>query len=68
MFDVYKRDRKGMDEIRGSKPIRAGNALAHKGDALTDAVLFEHDVGRQSRTIYVEIYGLQFEKVLSYCK
>jgi hypothetical protein len=68
MYDVYKRDIKGMEEVRGSSAIRAGNAWAHNGDALTDAVLFQHDIARQDRAIYLELYGWHFEKVLGYRK
>ena len=42
-LDVYTRDIKAMDELKGSKAIREGNLIAHEGDALEDAVLFDRD-------------------------
>ncbi|KAK3176307.1 hypothetical protein OEA41_007630 [Lepraria neglecta] len=64
-LDVYKRDIKGMEELRGSKAIRDRNLIAHEGDALGDAVLFDRDQ-RTDRSIYRELYGLDYEKVLAF--
>ena len=57
-LDVYKRDIKAMEELKGSKAIRDGNLRAHEGDALGDAVLFDRDQ-RTDRSIYRELYGLE---------
>ena len=39
--------------------------MAHEGDALGDAVLFDRD-HRTDRSIYRELYGLEYEKVLAF--
>lgn len=64
-LDVYQRDIKGNEELKGSKAIQTGNLGAHEGDALGDAVLFEHD-GRSDRRLYRELYGLDFGQVLEF--
>ena len=63
-LDVYKREIKA--ELKGSKAIRAGNLIAHEGDALGDAVLFARDQ-RTDRSIYREVYGLGYQQVLDFC-
>ena len=64
-LDVYKRDIKGMEELKGSKAIREGNQIAHEGDALGDAVLFDRDQ-RTDMDIYRELYGLYHKQVLDF--
>ena len=68
-LDVYKRDIKGIEELKGSKAIREGNLIAHEGDALGDAlgdaVLFDRDQ-RTDRSIYRELYGLEHQQVLDF--
>ena len=64
-LDVYQRDIKGIKEFKGSKAIQTGNLRAHEGDALGDAVLFNHD-GRSDSYLYRELYGLDFEQVLNF--
>ena len=64
-LDVYKRDIKAMEELKGSKAIREGNIIAHEGDALGDAVLFDRDQ-RTDRSIYRELYGLDHQQVLDF--
>ncbi|KAL9104998.1 MAG: hypothetical protein Q9163_000095 [Psora crenata] len=64
-LDVYKRDVKGMKELKGSKAIREGNLIAHAGDAFGDAVLFDRDQ-RTDRSIYRELYGLDHQQVLHF--
>ncbi|KAL2056070.1 hypothetical protein ABVK25_003713 [Lepraria finkii] len=66
-LDVYKRDIKGMEELKGSKAIREGNQIAHEGDALGDAVLFDRDQ-RTDKMIYRELYGLEHNQVLDFQK
>lgn len=39
---MYQRDVKG-EEVRDSKAIRQANIIAHEGDALSDAMLFDRD-------------------------
>ncbi|MCJ1373734.1 hypothetical protein MMC20_004963 [Loxospora ochrophaea] len=64
-LDVYKRDIKAMNELKGSKAIREGCRTAHEGDALGDAVLFDRDQ-RTDRSIYRELYGLDYLQVLDF--
>ena len=64
-LDVYQRDIKGIKEFKGSKAIQTGNLRALEGDALGDAVLFNHD-GRSDSYLYRELYGLDFEQVLNF--
>ena len=64
-LDVYKRDVKDMEELKGSKAIREGNSIAHEGDALGDAVLFDRD-HRTDKRIYRELYGLDHKQVLDF--
>ena len=64
-IDVYKRDIKAMEGLKGSKAIREGNIIAHEGDALGDAVLFDRDQ-RTDRSIYRELYGLDYQQVLDF--
>ena len=51
-----------MKELKGSKAIREGNLIAHEGDALGDAVLFDRDQCTD-RNIYRELYGLDHQQV-----
>lgn len=64
-IDVYKRDGKGMDELRGSKAIRDGDAKAHHGDALSDALLSMRE-GRTDASICFELCGVSYDRVLQY--
>jgi hypothetical protein len=64
-LEVYKRDIKAMEELKGSKAIREGNLRAHEGDALGDAVVFDRDQ-RTDRSIYRELYGLDHQQVLDF--
>ena len=64
-FDIYKRDIKAMRELKGSKAIREGNLIAHEGDAVGDADLFDRDQ-RTDRSIYRELYGLEYQQVLNF--
>ena len=64
-IDVYKRDIQGSEEFQGSKAIREGNQIAHKGDALGDAALFDRDQ-RTDRSTYRELYGLDHQQVLDF--
>lgn len=62
-LDVFKRDIRNMQELRGSKSIRGGNVVAHHGDAVGDAFLFHHDK-RTDRSLYRDLYGLDPSQVL----
>ena len=64
-LDVYKREIKDMEELKGLKAIREGNLIAHEGDALGDAVLFDLDY-RTDKGIYRELYGLDYKQVLDF--
>jgi len=64
-LDVYKRDIKAIEELKGSKAIRKGNLIAHEGDALGDALLFDRDQ-RTDRSIYRELYGFDHGQVLDF--
>ncbi|MCJ1223396.1 hypothetical protein MMC12_000036 [Toensbergia leucococca] len=64
-LDVYKRDMEAMEELKDSRAIREGNIIAHEGDALGDAVLFDRDQ-RTDRSIYRELYGLDYQQVLDF--
>ena len=64
-LDLYKRDIKGIEELKGLKAIREGNLIAHEGDALGDAVLFDRDQ-RTDRRTYRELYGLDYLQVLDF--
>lgn len=65
-LDVYKRDIKHLPGYELTKAIRSGNSVAHDGDAVRDAFLFENDK-RTDRTLYRELYGLDADQVLCYC-
>ena len=60
-LDLYKRD--VMKEVKISKAIHDGNLVAHEGDAIGDAVLFNRDQ-RTDLRIYWELYGLSCDQVL----
>ncbi|KAL2059455.1 hypothetical protein ABVK25_000748 [Lepraria finkii] len=64
-LDIYKRDIKGIEELKGSKAIREGNQIAHEGDALWDAMLFDRDQ-RKDKTTYRDLYGLDYSQVLDF--
>ncbi len=64
-LDVYKRDVKEMRGLQGSNAIREGNLAAHEGDAIGDAMLFDHDT-RTDRSLYRELYGLDDRQVLEF--
>ena len=63
-IDVFKRDVKGFD-MTGSTAIREGNAVAHHGDAIADAIMFDQD-NRTDDSIFEELYGLNPRQVLKY--
>ena len=54
---------KGDEKLQGSKAIREGYVRAHEGDALGDAMLFDHD-RRHDKSLYRELYGLDYAQVL----
>ena len=64
-LDVYRRDVKQIKQYSGSRAIREGNVIAHEGDAVGDAILFDRDQ-RTDRTIYRELYGLDPAQVLEF--
>ena len=66
-LDVYKRDIKSMEELRNPRAIRNGNVVAHEGDALSDAVVFDRD-RRSDRSTFRELYGLEYGQVLEFCE
>jgi hypothetical protein len=47
--------------------IRAGDAAAHHGNAVTDASLYESG-GQTETDIITQIYGLGPSEILSLCK
>ncbi|KAL6713193.1 hypothetical protein ACLMJK_009314 [Lecanora helva] len=65
LFDGLKRDIMKPPHVKKTDAIKDGNDLAPRGDALTDALLFEKD-NRKDHSIYLMIYGLRFETVLKY--
>lgn len=65
LLDEYKRDIKAMKELKGSKTIREGNLIAHEGDALGDAIVFDRDQ-RTDRRIYRDLYGLDHKQILNF--
>ena len=62
-LDIYRRDVKDDQALKGSPAIKAGNAKAHGGDALADAALFKHDHRTDTR-LYRDLYGLEYRQVL----
>lgn len=64
-LDVYKRDIKTMKELKGSGAIRRGNLIAHQGDALGDAMVYDRD-HRTDASLYRELYGLDYNQVLDF--
>lgn len=63
-IDSYKRCKGGS---KFTKAIDIGNKLAHEGDAILDATLWDQG-GRTDRSTYRELYGLEYTQVLEYCK
>ena len=63
-LEVYKRDVK-MEKPENSKANQEGNIVAHEGDALGDAALFQRDQ-RTDRSTYRELYGLEYQQVLDF--
>lgn len=63
-FETYYRDAKNQ-KVQGSADIRQSNALAQEGNAFGDAELFDRD-HRTDRSIYRELYGLEYSQVLEY--
>lgn len=54
--------------MMGERPVnQGGNSTAHDGDAVGIVFLFECDK-RTDRTLYRELYGLDVDQVLHYCK
>lgn len=64
-LDVYKRDVVGMTDLRGSPAIFQGNVVAHHGDALTDAYIYNRD-SRKDFAVFRQPYGLDRHQVLNY--
>lgn len=62
---VYQRDFKGRDDLKGSDAVKGGNVMAHEGDAVADATVFDRD-GRLETGLYEELYGLPYTKVLEW--
>ena len=62
-LDIYRRDVKDDQALKGSPAIKAGNAKAYGGDALADAALFQHDHRTDTR-LYRDLYGLEYRQVL----
>ena len=66
-LDVYKRDVQEMQELKGSKAIREGNSIAHDGDVIGDALLYDKDK-RTDTKVFQELYGLDYLKILDFSK
>ncbi|KAL9123561.1 MAG: hypothetical protein Q9217_007016, partial [Psora testacea] len=66
-IDCFKRDVLKFPEYQRTDAIKAGNIVAHYGNAISDAYLFKHD-NRMDFQTYSQLYGFQFEQVLKYCK
>ena len=54
-----------MEGLKGSKATHEGNLIAHVGDAIGDAMLFDLDK-RTDRGVYRELYGLDAGQVLEF--
>ena len=65
-IDHFKRDVLKLSEFQRTDAIKAGNEVAHHGNALSDAYLFKND-GRMDFQVYSRLYGFQFPQVLKYC-
>ena len=65
-LDIYRRDVKDDQAVKGAPAVKAGNAKAHGGDALADAALFQHD-HRTDNRLYRDLYGLDYRQVLELC-
>ena len=66
-LETYERDVKGDTTYDGPgpSPIAQGNPRAPGGDAVTDAVVYQAD-GRTDRSLYRELYGLDYREVLQH--
>ena len=65
-IDYFKRDVLKLPEYQPTDTIKAGNEIAHHGNAISDAYLFKHD-NRMDFQTYSHLYGFQFPQVLKYC-
>lgn len=66
-IDCFKRDVLKLPDYQRTDAIKAGNMIAHHGNAISDAYLFQHD-NRMDFQTYSQLYGFQFPQVLKYCK
>ena len=61
-IDVFERDILGKTEIDGSKAIIQEKAVAHRGDAMADAMLHDRE-HCTDKTIHRKLYGLDYSQV-----
>lgn len=52
--------------IEDPAAYRKGDTVAHEGDAIDDAILYEQD-HRTDRSIYRDLYGMEYSQVLEIC-
>ena len=64
-IEVFKRDVNGSKDFKNSTAIQNGNIVAHEGDALTDAMIYENDQRTDAR-VYRQLYGLHHTQVLAF--
>jgi hypothetical protein len=64
-LDTFRRDI--LKEKAWTPMIQAGNAVAHDGDAITDASLYETN-SRKDKSLMHKIYGLSAEQIRSLSK
>ena len=63
-FSVYIRSfHNDRHDDHNQEIVEGGNAVAHHGEPVVDALMFADRV-RNDEDIYVELYGLSYEKVL----
>ena len=60
-YDTYKRDIKGNTKFRHTAAIQTGDKVAHGGDVLTDAIIFDRDGGGDV-SIQRELYNSKSDK------
>lgn len=65
-IDYFKIDVLKLPEYQRTGATKAGNEIAHHGNAISDAYLFKHD-NRMDFQTYSHLYGFQFPQVLKYC-
>ena len=66
-IDYFQKGVLKLPEYQRTDAIEAGNMIAHHGNAMSDAYLFQHD-NRMDFQRYSQLYGFQFPQVLKYCK